>query len=192
MCGTIQLAWKREVWTGNSIRLRGARAPSHGKWFSHCQKNWNKICWSSLSHTNATRKFWDKTVKHFGLRKKNKSKTKCHHKMTSQICFFRRRNTAAPFRMKFVKHACDTNTIIHKFFQNFSKHFYIFFDFTVHPGAYAPGSQNASPVAISFVWLILYFAPPISSTQSADFFLKVWQILYEIWKPYGEIQNFQF
>lgn len=74
--------------------------------------------------------------------KKNKSKTKCHPKMSCQFCFFYRRNTAAPFRTKIVKHACDTNTIIYNFFQNFLKTFYYFFRGTVHPEHMLPGAKT--------------------------------------------------
>ena len=46
--------------------------------------------------------------------------------------------------MKIVKHACDTNMIIYKKNQNFSKTF-TFAD-TAHPGSCAPGSQNSDPI----------------------------------------------
>ena len=60
-------------------------------------------------------------------RKKNE------YQMLQPNLFFHRRNTATPFHMKIVKHACDTNTNIHKKIQNFLETFDIFFCGTVHP-----------------------------------------------------------
>ena len=48
------------------------------KFFSNVNKIETIFFVWSLPHTNAIRKFWGKKVKHFGLRKINKSKTKCH------------------------------------------------------------------------------------------------------------------
>ena len=66
----------------------------------------------SLSHPNATYKFVGEKIKHFGLYEKtNKHKTL---PQTPKICCFHLWNTAAPFRMKIFKDACDTNTNVYK------------------------------------------------------------------------------
>ena len=104
---------------------------------------------------------FDNNVNHFGLRK-NKSNTKCQSKMSPQICFFCRRNTAAPFRVNFVKHVCNTNTIIYKFFQNFLKTFNLFFGILfirvqMHPGAKTPPPiRNPCKLSNSYIETKIY------------------------------------
>mgnify|MGYP006951651425 CR=1 FL=1 len=54
------------------------------------------------------------------------AKKQIEHQMLFQICLFHPRNTAAPFRMKIVKHPCNTNTNIHWNFRFFLKTFTFF------------------------------------------------------------------
>ena len=72
--------------------------------------------------------------------------------MSPQICFFHRRKTAAPFHMKIVKHACDTNTNIDKKIQNFLKTFSIFFMLLFTREPMLPGAKT--PALCSCAYLV--------------------------------------